>query len=118
MKSITPAKVTQPECVFVIRASFRVRGTIAPERVMRRHPGRVIPDHPDAGDTRAMLIAADYPFMDVFWSILIFFLWVSWLLILFRIFADLFRRHDIGGWGKAAWCIFVFFLPFLGVPLY
>jgi phospholipase D-like protein len=65
-----------------------------------------------------MLIAADYPFMDVFWSILIFFLWVAWLLILFRIFADLFRRHDIGGWGKAAWCVFVIFLPFLGVFVY
>ena len=62
-----------------------------------------------------MLIAADYPFMDVFWSILVFFLWLAWLLLLFRIFADIFRRHDIGGWGTAAWCIFVIFLPFLGV---
>ena len=57
-----------------------------------------------------MLIAADYPFMDVFWSMLIFFLWIAWLLILFRIFADIFRRHDIGGWAKAAWCVFVIFL--------
>jgi hypothetical protein len=65
-----------------------------------------------------MVIAADYPFMDVFWSILVFFLWVAWLLILFRIFADLFRRHDIGGWGKALWCVFVIFLPFLGVLVY
>ena len=65
-----------------------------------------------------MLIAADYPFMDVFWSMLIFFLWIAWLLILFRIFADIFRRHDIGGWGKAAWCVFVIFLPFLGVLVY
>jgi len=65
-----------------------------------------------------MLIAADYPFMDVFWSILVFFLWVAWLLILFRIFADIFRRNDIGGWGKAAWCVFVIFLPFLGVLIY
>jgi phospholipase D-like protein len=65
-----------------------------------------------------MTIAADYPFMDVFWSMLIFFLWFAWILILFRVFADLFRRHDIGGWGKAAWCIFVIFLPFLGVFVY
>jgi predicted PurR-regulated permease PerM len=65
-----------------------------------------------------MLIAADYPFMDVFWSILIFFLWVAWLLILFRVFADIFRRHDIGGWGKAAWCVFVIIVPFLGVLVY
>lgn len=65
-----------------------------------------------------MLIAADYPFMDVFWSMLIFFLWFAWLLLLFRIFGDIFRRHDIGGWGKAAWSIFVIFLPFLGVLIY
>ena len=65
-----------------------------------------------------MLIAADYPFMDVFWSMLVFFLWLAWLLLLFRVFADIFRRHDIGGWGKAAWCVFVIVLPFLGVFVY
>ena len=65
-----------------------------------------------------MLIAADYPFMDVFWSMLIFFLWFAWLLLLFRIFADIFRRHDISGWGKALWCVFVIVLPFLGVLVY
>jgi hypothetical protein len=65
-----------------------------------------------------MLIAADYPFMDVFWSMLVFFLWLAWLLLLFRIFADIFRRHDIGGWAKAAWSVFVIFLPFLGVLIY
>jgi hypothetical protein len=65
-----------------------------------------------------MIIAADYPFMDVFWSILVFFLWVAWLLLLFRIFGDLFRRHDVSGWGKAVWSIFLIFLPFLGVFVY
>jgi hypothetical protein len=65
-----------------------------------------------------MLIAADYPFMDVFWSMLVFFLWVAWLLVLFRVFADIFRRHDTSGWGKAAWCVFVIVLPFLGVLVY
>jgi hypothetical protein len=65
-----------------------------------------------------MLIAADYPFMDVFWSIVIFFCWVAWLLILFRVFADIFRRHDIGGWGKAGWCVLVIILPFVGVLIY
>ena len=65
-----------------------------------------------------MLIAADYPFMDVFWSMLVFFLWVAWLLVLFRVFADIFRRRDTSGWGKAAWCVFVIFLPFLGVLVY
>ena len=65
-----------------------------------------------------MLIAADYPFMDVFWSMLVFFLGLAWLLLLFRVVADIFRRHDISGWGKAAWCVFVIVLPFLGVFVY
>ena len=65
-----------------------------------------------------MLIASDYPFFDVFWTIVIFFVWVAWLMILFRIFGDVFRRHDISGWGKAAWLIFVVVLPFLGVLVY
>ena len=65
-----------------------------------------------------MPIAADYPFMDVFWSILVFFLWVAWLMLLFRIFGDVFRRHDIGGGAKAAWSVFLIFVPFLGVLVY
>jgi predicted PurR-regulated permease PerM len=82
------------------------------------HPERVISDHPERFDTRLMLIAADYPFMDVFWSILVFFLWVAWLMVLFRIIGDIFRRHDASGWVKAAWIVFVIVLPFLGVLVY
>ena len=65
-----------------------------------------------------MLIAADYPFLDVLWTMVIFFVWVAWLMILFRIIGDVFRRHDISGWGKAAWLIFVIVVPFLGVLVY
>jgi Short C-terminal domain/Phospholipase_D-nuclease N-terminal len=65
-----------------------------------------------------MFLASDYPFLDVFWTIVIFFVWVAWLMILFRIFGDIFRRHDISGWGKAAWVIFVVVVPFLGVLVY
>jgi hypothetical protein len=65
-----------------------------------------------------MFLASDYPFFDVFWTIVIFFVWVAWLMILFRIFADVFRRHDISGWGKAAWLVFVVVVPFLGVLIY
>src|SRR3954464_3755660 len=67
---------------------------------------------------RPMLLAADYPFMNVFWSILIFFAWVCWIMILFRVFADVFRRRDIGGWGKAGWIVLVVVLPWLGVLIY
>ena len=65
-----------------------------------------------------MLIAADYPFLDVFWTIVVFFAWVAWLMILFRVLGDIFRRQDTSGWGKAAWIVFVIVLPFLGVLIY
>jgi hypothetical protein len=64
------------------------------------------------------LLAADYPFLDVLWTLLIFFLWVIWFWLLITVFADIFRRHDISGWGKTAWTIFVIILPFLGVFIY
>ena len=65
-----------------------------------------------------MLFAADYPFLDVFWTMLVFFAWVIWFWLLITVFADLFRRHDVSGWGKAGWTAFVIVLPFLGVFVY
>jgi len=65
-----------------------------------------------------VLFAADYPFLDVFWTMLVFFAWVIWFWLLITVFADLFRRHDISGWGKAGWTLFVIVLPFLGVFVY
>jgi putative oligomerization/nucleic acid binding protein/phospholipase D-like protein len=65
-----------------------------------------------------MVIAADYPFLDVFWTLIIFFAWVVWIWIMVVILTDLFRRRDISGWGKAAWVIFLIILPFLGTLVY
>ena len=65
-----------------------------------------------------MVLAADYPFMDVLWTMIIFFAWVAWIWMLIVIFTDVFRRRDIGGWAKAAWCAFMIILPFLGVLVY
>jgi hypothetical protein len=65
-----------------------------------------------------MPIAADYPFLDVLWTMIIFFCWVIWIWIVITVFVDLFRRDNIGGWGKAAWIVFVIVLPFLGVLIY
>ena len=65
-----------------------------------------------------MPIAADYPFMDVLWSMIIFFFWVIWIWIVVTVLVDIFRRSDISGWGKAAWVIFVVILPWLGVLIY
>src|SRR6187455_264963 len=65
-----------------------------------------------------MVLAADYPFLDVLWTMLIFFAWVIWFWILIRVFVDVFRRDDLSGWGKAGWMLFVIVLPFLGVFIY
>ena len=64
------------------------------------------------------VFAADYPLLDVFWTMLIFVAWVAWFMLLFRIIGDVFRRQDIGGGGKALWLVFVILLPFLGVFVY
>jgi predicted PurR-regulated permease PerM len=65
-----------------------------------------------------MIFAADYPFLDVFWTILVFFVWVAWFMLLFRVVGDIFSRHDIGGGAKVLWLIFVIIVPFLGVFIY
>ena len=65
-----------------------------------------------------MVLAADYPLLDAFWTILFFFFWVIWFWLLITVFADLFRRHDLSGWVKTLWIIFVVVLPYLGVFVY
>ena len=64
------------------------------------------------------MIGADYPFLDVLWTLFVIFAWVIWFWLLIVVFSDLFRRRDISGWGKAAWIIFVIVLPYLGVLVY
>jgi hypothetical protein len=64
------------------------------------------------------VLAADYPFLDVLWTMIVFFLWIMWFWLLITVFADIFRRHDLSGWGKTGWLIFTIFLPFLGVFVY
>ena len=65
-----------------------------------------------------MLAASSYPFLDVLWTMIIFFCWIIWFFLLFRVIADIFRRHDIHGGAKTLWLIFVIILPFLGVFIY
>jgi hypothetical protein len=64
------------------------------------------------------MLAADYPFLDVLWTMLVFFLWIAWFWILITVFADIFRRRDISGVMKTVWIIFTIVLPFLGVFIY
>ena len=61
---------------------------------------------------------AAYTFGQAMWTMFVFFMWILWFWLLFTVFGDLFRRHDIGGWGKAGWTLFVIILPFLGVFIY
>ena len=65
-----------------------------------------------------MVFAADYPFLDILWTMLVFFGWVIWFWLLIIVFGDLFSRHDISGWGKAGWIVLVVVLPYLGVFIY
>jgi len=64
------------------------------------------------------VIGADYPFLDVLWTMIVIFAWVIWFWLLITVFGDLFRRRDISGWGKTAWIIFVIVLPYVGVFVY
>jgi Short C-terminal domain/Phospholipase_D-nuclease N-terminal len=59
-----------------------------------------------------------YTFGQVMWSMFVFFAWILFFWLLFIVFGDLFRRNDIGGWGKAGWTIFVIVLPFIGILAY
>ena len=65
-----------------------------------------------------MPIASDYPFLDVLWTMIVFFAFFIWIWLLITVFADIFRRHDIGGGMKALWIVFVIILPYLGVLIY
>ena len=61
---------------------------------------------------------ADFPFLEFLWSMMLFFAWVAWIWIAITCFIDIFRRHDIGGWHKALWVVFIILIPFLGVLVY
>ena len=60
----------------------------------------------------------NYPLLNVFWTIFLFFLWVMWFWILITVFIDIFRSHDLSGWAKAAWFLFVLIIPLVGVLVY
>ena len=60
----------------------------------------------------------NYPLLDFFWTLFEIFLWVIWIWILIWIFIDIFRSHDLSGWAKALWFLFVLFIPLIGVLVY
>ena len=64
------------------------------------------------------MLSYDYPAMGIFWSMLWFFLWVIWIMLLFRVIGDIFRSHDLGGFAKVLWLLLVIVVPFFGVFVY
>ncbi|MEU9043865.1 MULTISPECIES: SHOCT domain-containing protein [unclassified Kitasatospora] len=63
-------------------------------------------------------LAVDYPVLNIFWTMLELFLWILWFFLLFKIITDIFRSHDLSGWGKAGWLVLVIFLPLIGILAY
>ncbi len=64
------------------------------------------------------MLAAEFGTGQVFWSFLWFFMFFIWIWLLIVVFGDIFRSHDLSGWAKAIWCIFIIFVPYLGVFVY
>ncbi len=64
------------------------------------------------------MLAYDYPLLGVFWTMMWWFLWFAWIILLFHVIVDIFRSHDLGGFAKALWAIFVIVIPWLGVLVY
>jgi hypothetical protein len=64
------------------------------------------------------MLAYDYPILGLFWSMMIFFLWFAWIMLVFRVIMDVFRNDDMGGFAKALWLIFVIIVPWIGVLVY
>ena len=65
-----------------------------------------------------VLASAEYPFLNLMWTMLVFFCWIAWFWLLFVAFGDLYRRADVSGWAKAGWTVLVIVLPIIGVLLY
>jgi Short C-terminal domain len=62
--------------------------------------------------------SSSYPILNVFWSMLMFFLWLIWIWVLVMVFIDIFRSPDLSGWAKALWFVFVLVIPLVGVLVY
>jgi Short C-terminal domain/Phospholipase_D-nuclease N-terminal len=65
-----------------------------------------------------LMADSSYPLLNLFWTMLEFFLWIIWIWILIWIFIDIFRSRDLSGWAKALWFLFVLFIPLIGVLVY
>jgi hypothetical protein len=91
------------------------------EEVRSTSAGRASDPHhclPRPIRTMTMILAAGYPFLEILWTMLIFFALVAWFYLVFIVFADIFRRHDESGWVKVLWILFIILVPWVGVFIY
>jgi type VI protein secretion system component VasK len=65
-----------------------------------------------------LAVVENYPFLEVFWTMLVFFAFIVWIWLLFLVIADIFRRHDSSGFVKVLWLIFIIVIPYFGVFIY
>ena len=64
------------------------------------------------------MVATEWSFGSVLWTMIIFFFWFMFIWMFIAIFADIFRRNDLSGWGKAGWILLIFIVPLLGILIY
>jgi putative oligomerization/nucleic acid binding protein/phospholipase D-like protein len=82
-------------------------------------PGVVVGALRGQGETMVLASSSySYPLLGAFWTIIEIFLWVLWFWVLITVFIDIFRSHDLSGWGKALWFLFVLLIPLIGVLVY
>ena len=64
------------------------------------------------------MIAYDYPLLGIFWTMMMFFIWIAWFGALYSVIGDIFRSDDLGGAAKAGWTVGVVMVPLLGLMIY
>ena len=65
-----------------------------------------------------LAVATNYPLLAVFWTMLEFFAFVIFIFLVFTLAMDIFRSDDLSGWAKAAWLVFILFIPLIGMLCY
>src|SRR5262252_3203689 len=97
---------------------FACSGQRAKVRIAPPRRDRLRPPWRKGEGMSSVLADSSYPLLNVFWTMFEFFLWIIWIWILIWIFIDIFRSHDLSGWAKALWFLFVLFIPLIGVLVY
>ena len=94
-------------------------GMLCPRSACRQSPDtRQTSTNPSSDKDPTVILATSYPFLEVVWTMLVFFAFVVWIWILFTVLADIFRRHDTSAFSKLLWILVVIIIPYFGVFIY